>query len=72
MYFSGFVFGGGDEVGSVGCPLEIRDCHTVFVSGKVIEEFSTLGAISKKSSEMGARAIPLRRIATRTHLRGLQ
>ena len=72
MYFSGFVFGGGDEVGSVGCPLEICDCHTVFVSGKIIEEFSTLRAINKELSEVGARPIPLRRIATRTRLRGLQ
>lgn len=42
-YLCGFVFGGGDEVSSVWCPLKICDRLAFFMSGEVVEEFSALG-----------------------------
>lgn len=36
-YLGGFVFGGGDEIGSVEGPLEIGDCHAVFVDWDIVE-----------------------------------
>lgn len=72
VYFGSFVFRGGDEVGSVGRPLEICDSHAVCMGRKVSKKFPGLSGINKEFSGSGAGALLLRRIATPTHPRDLQ
>lgn len=42
VYFCRLVFGGCDEVGSVGCPLEIFDLFAFFMGLEVLQQFSGL------------------------------
>ena len=42
VYFCRLVFGGCDEVGSVGCPLKIFDLFAFFMGLEVLQQFSGL------------------------------
>ncbi len=47
VYLCSFIFGGGDEIGTVKGPLKISDAHAVFVHRNVIEQFAALSDVSR-------------------------
>ena len=56
VYFCRLVFGGCDEVGSVGCPLEIFDLLTFFMGLEVLQQFSSLRKVLMDLRELFARS----------------